>query len=901
MVKRGSGSLGAATASVLALLFASHATLAGVNGSRITATNAAQLIPKGPDATAGIGDWHISNGTLCAVISDVEHEGEFSAKGGVLIDLGFCGRADDHYTTAQDLVDASRARPMDGQEISLSVSQTSASVVVKLATQGARQTTTYTLNADQPTELKVHKRIERSTEDEGDFSLYTPIHFNYHSLEPFVFASRDLTQSNGFKQEDFVSRGTSAMTVATRNADTIITISPPTADFGIAYGWHLRSAKRVNQDSSYAVPSFVLADDESNALLVLTDTFYIGDGSKLGWLQLPQIPFLSLDQGDALELEEVIFVGKRGDVASVTDQLLRNTHDVSAQINNLNSALHIDLADGTPLTHARPDENGRVAFKLPAGQYRARLIGSASRSLEHAFAVTDSDLDLGTLALPGAAVLNLPQGAAMRLVFEGLEGTATPNFIDTHTGSSVMEEDGEHFREASEQLFLAGLPGDVEAVELPPGKYRVYATRGPEYSLEQSIIELAQGDKKTLEITTPTRVLSTPGFIASDLHVHAGRSFDNTFSEQERVRTFVAEHGEVMVSSEHDMPVDFAPLIRSMGADHMITSIAAAEVTSLLGTELNPYTAGHSNFFPYQPQPLAYRRGMVANEDRRLRDIINDVRKLSPNVVVQLNHPRHSDSLSGAIPDNYKELIDAGNFFDHMGTAGHPYQASKPLNSYPNNVLIEKDKTTGLRDLDFDLIEVVNPGGADHEARLRATRRDWLSLVKQGERKVATANSDSHMSAQQVAVPRTMVQVQGDSVATFNEPEFLRALKAGAVYGTTGPMLELDLSGKTMGETFTGERGQLRLRISSADWISVAKAEIQINGETVADYDLVDQPSNELLVPISFDKDSFVTVEVRGPITPLYSAIYPGISPYAFSNPIYVDFDADGEWQAPGL
>lgn len=901
MVRPSSRSLRVALITVLPFLFASNLSTAQVSGTRITSDNAAQLIPKGPDATAGIDDWLISNGTLCAAISDVNHEGEFSAKGGVLIDLGFCDRNDDHYTTAQDLVDASRARPLDGQEISLSLTSSTASITVKSSTAGARQTTVYSLSADAPTQLLINKRLERTDEDEANFSLYTPIHFNYHSLEPFVFASKDLDQSNGFKQQDFVSRGTSAMTTAARNADTIITISPPTAKAPIAYGWHLRSAQRVSEGSRYEVPKFVLADDTSNAFLVLTDTFYIGDGSNLGWLQLPQIPLLSLDQGDALEIEEVIYVGKRGDVAAVTDQLLSDTQTISGKTSNLNTALHIDFIDGTPLTHVRPDKAGGFSFQAPAGEYRARLTGSANRMRSTTFQVGDTAVSLATLSLPDAAVLYLPKGQAMRLVFIGLDGTETPNFVDTFTGSSVIEDDGEHFPKSSSQVFLAGLPGDVESVELTPGKYQVYATRGPEFSLEQSTITLTQGDAVALKIEVPKRILSTPGYIASDLHVHAGQSFDNTFSEAERVRTFIAEHGEVMVSSEHDLPVDFSPLIREMGAEQMITAIAAAEITSLLSTELNPYTAGHTNFFPYQPRPLEYRRGMVNNEDRRLRDIIHDVRQLSPDVVVQLNHPRQSDRLSGDLPDNFRDLIDAGDYFDHMGTAGYPYQPSKPLASHPNNVLLEKDKITGLRDLDFDLIEVINSGGPDHESRLRAVRLDWLSLVKQGERKVATANSDSHKSAEQVAVPRTMVQVSGDTVTSFNEAEFIRSLKAGKAYGTTGPMLELSLSGKGMSETFIGERGQLRLKISSVDWIPVDKAKIQINGETIAEYDLPNQSINELLVPISFDKDSFVTVEVSGPTTETYKIIYPDISPYAFSNAIFVDYDADGKWQAPGL
>ena len=112
---------------------------------RITAENASRLIQTGPDATGGIGDWHLSNGVICATISGVDHESELSTKGGVLIDLGFCGRDDDHYTFHQDLIDGKRTRPLDAQSIRTESDNNSASVIVDYAENGIEQTTRYRL------------------------------------------------------------------------------------------------------------------------------------------------------------------------------------------------------------------------------------------------------------------------------------------------------------------------------------------------------------------------------------------------------------------------------------------------------------------------------------------------------------------------------------------------------------------------------------------------------------------------------------------------------------------------------------------------------------------------------------------------------------------------------------
>jgi hypothetical protein len=881
------------------LCWANASAETGVFATQITPLNAATLISKGPDAIGGVDDWFFTNGTLCGIVSDVDHEGQFSTKGGSLVDLGFCGRADDHFSATHDLLQGSRKRPLDTTKIIYEQNQSTATIVVEGERDGTKIITRYSMSSNHPNQVQVTKKLSHTAGE--SFNFFTPLNFNYHSLESFVLNSKDLKRNNGFQSEDFVSRGVSAMGVAARDADTIITMSPPTAELGIAYGWHLKSAQRVNSDQRYDLPRFMLADDSSNAMVILSDTFYLGDGSKMGWLQLPQLPLMSLDKDSYIETHEVIYVGKKGDVASITDQLFSDAPMVSGHLNETNSAVHITTSDGVPFTHVRPGGEGNFAFRAPQGDYILTAKGTASREITKTITL-DQNLDLGPLKLPKPATILLPQGHAMRLLFVGINGTKSPDFANPLTGFSVQEDDGLHLIAPVPNVFLAGVNSDLKKVEIAPGEYQVYATKGPEYSLEKIIIKVEPQTEQRLDITIPSRALESPNYIASDLHVHSGISFDNAFLEAERVRTFVAEHGEVMVSSEHDVPVDYSTQIAALGVSDRITSIAAAEVTSLLPTTQNEFTGGHANFFPYTPDPTAYRRGMVNHEDKRWRDIIYQIKQQQgEQILVQLNHARLTLALSDKLPWNWQKLIDDGNFLDHMGPANHPYNPSKPLHSHPNNSLIEPHQHTGVRDLDIDLFEVINPAGEGNRERTEALRLDWLSFVKQGEKIVATANSDSHSSSEQVAVPRTMVAITDDRVTSFKQSEFLASLKSGNAYGTTGPLLEISLSGATMGGTFSGRRGQLSLKIKSAEWIPVNLVKVQINGETVDQYELNKGSEHTLLIPLSFNKDSFVTVEMSGPASIDYQRVYPNLEPYAFSNPIYVDFDSDGKWQAPGL
>ena len=914
--------------SLLVLSLTSAQAQAQLRAERITEANAGELIQAGPDAIGGIGDWFLGNGTLCAVISDVPHESQFSTQGGVLVDLGFCHRADDYFDSSQILLDASQNRPVNIDRVEVQVNDREAIVRTWGERDGVMLETRYQLSIEQPGQLVISHRIERMDDSESDFNFMASLWANYHSMETFVHASQDPGRSTGFVSRDFVTRGVSAISEAAQSADTLIFLSPSDAEDPISYGWQRRSAQRHFDGGVESLPSFILTDEETTLMISMAESFYLGDGSNLGWLQLAQIPLLALGKGERLEIEDVIYVGQRADVASVMDQMQPQASLVTGQLEDANAALHIDRMDGIPMTFVRPNADGQFALRLAPGEYRVRHLGSAGRVYEQDFQVALSNLQLELPPLAEVARFNLPHGQPMRLVFVGLDGTESPNFEDSLTGFQVDGGDQIYRPDRISQVFMAGVPSDPKQVELAAGSYRVYATRGPEYKLEMWEFEAVTGETRDLQIRAPQRALTTPGFIASDLHVHSGISFDNNFSSLARVRTFVAEQGEVMVSSEHEVPTNFTPFIEALGVQDQITSIDAAEITGVMATDLTPYSNGHLNFFPYPPDPTAFRNGMINHEDRRMRDILHELRQKYPDGLSQLNHARKNLKLSGRTPDNYKELINKGEFLEHMGVAGHPYNPDEPIDSAPNNSLIEPDPATGMRDIDFDAMELINPGGDFHEERVQAVRKDWLSFLKQGLRITGTANSDSHHYGEQVAVPRTMVAVRGDSIAEFDQAEFIKALKAGNAYGTTGPLLNIVLNaglegsapdsrgspdpsgqeewegvderaGVKMGQTMSGNQGRLLVTIQNADWIPVDVLSVQINGEEVAYQTIADQRSFQF--DLQFERDSFVTLEVKGAADELYRTIYPGLSPYAYTNPIYVDADGDGNWTPPGL
>lgn len=887
---------------LLALLF-SPIVEAEVRVARITDANVVELRREGPDAIGGVGDYFLGNGTLCAIVSAVAHETDLSASGGTLVDVGFCGRADDHYVSKQDLLDASRSAPVNIHRVEIAQGEDTASILTIGGYNGMLVEIRYTVSIDAPTELAITRTILRRHDAAPNPGMYAPITFNYASLLPFVFSSSDLSRSSGFEHTLFSTRGASAIPEAAQAADTIILITPPHTEVPISYGWQLIGARRISGTDTQDLPYFALADTGALAFVVPTDSFWVGDGSELSMLQLLQVPLLGVDVGDVLEIDERILIGRDGTVSAITDQFFLNAPELIGQVagemvgalGKPRAGVHVDLPDGTPVTSTTLDLAGHFAVRVPAGNYQLRVLGPADARIEQAVTVTAAGGNAGRMTLPDVGTIRLPRGEAVRLVFQGLGATEDPNLDDTHTG--FIEHGGPGI-DPVPAVFLAGIASDPEFAAVPAGRYRVYATRGIEYTVTHVDIDVAAGDVIELPLALPQRAVSSPQYIAADLHVHASPSMDNAFPVTERVRTFVAEHAEVMVAAEHETVFDFAPVVAAMGLEKQLVVVTGTEMTSEVRTARMPWTAGHANFFPVRYQPNAFRRGAPLNENRRLRDVLADVRTANPGVVTQLNHARSSDELAGEPQEDFEEKMRAGAYFDHLGI-GSPYRPDKPLDASPNVRLIEQDPATGVRDIDFDAIELLN-GTFDHNpTRTPALRKDWFSLMRQGVVLTGTANSDSHGKSQQVGLPRNMVRVRDDALAAFDVDEFAAALRRGASYGTTGPLLEVRLGDAELGGLYAGTAGTLSGRVYSPDWIDAFELRVQVDGHTVHTEGLAEDGS--FRVPLSFARDAFVTLEVFGDASETYAAVYPGHRPYAFTNPVFVDADGDGKWTPPGF
>ena len=136
-----------------------------------------------------------------------------------------------------------------------------------------------------------------------------------------------------------------------------------------------------------------------------------------------------------------------------------------------------------------------------------------------------------------------------------------------------------------------------------------------------------------------------------------------------------------------------------------------------------------------------------------------------------------------------------------------------------------------------------------------------------------------------------------DDPANFDEAAFVRAIRAGHVVGTTGPILDASIGDAGIGGLHHGRDGAIRVDVHAAPWIPVTQIRVYVNGQLTHEAEA--SQAMTVWFPHEYDRDAFVTVEVEGEPDAIYAARLPGFTPFAFTNPIYVDADNDGKWTPP--
>ena len=952
---------------------------------QVTVANAADRLFGGSDADGGIDDWYLSNGVVQAIIDDVGPQddlvallgpaappkvSEFAFTGCSLIDLGLAGKNNDHLSQIFTVGGLSTSNFILYDAVSASTTPTSATLtctgtLLGFATGATpvppanlRVTTEYTAKGSDPfltlttTVVNTHPTNPAAglggLLDASVWTLRAQVPFSPLANRGFRHAVLDFSAI-------FAALELPAFAAApaiVRPEDGVIDPVSGTAVDENAYGF-LGEQVSIDQDGPGGNPPVVAPVNQ-----------LFGVSSNL-LTALGNVPVGSLQPGGVLRYVRRVYVGGRNDVASVANLMLPElatrqgwqTGTISGDVNAVGqpdvaaSAIATrtggptipNLGANVPVTHFRTEASGAFAgVVLPVGTYSVEFrtperdpvtvtdvaVAAAANTVVSAPAFGEvATLELSTLEKVSGPDPLVPA----KVVIKGRDGTPDPQLrrdlialVQPTTGDDV-DLRADTFGGGPGQGNTVFLADGTATVQLRPGKYYVYASRGPEYSIRRRPLQLKAGGTKKLKLNL-RRIVDTTGWIAGDFHIHSARSMDSSAPPRDRVAAFAGEGVEVMVSTDHDFHLDYAPVIAAMGLGSLVTSIVGNEMTgSVPNPPAFPDSIGHINAWPLPVLPNARRDGAIEDEFvapnfvfKRLRDQGADV--------VQYNHPRAG--VSG---------ITSIGFFNNFG-----YDPELPITAAPNDVLLDDDvlgpgmsgvaNPDGTRNIDFDVMEIAN--GTDVPAYL-AVRRDWFSLLNQTDFSTVpfiggTGTSDTHrVTLESAGYARTYVGGAGDAPGSLSASTFDASVKAGNMVGTTGPFITFSAeSGGSagLGQTLvpTSPTVKLRIKVQASNWIPVEEVRVIANGFTTLTFDASTTPAVKpgptsawsqspkrvirfaATVPVTVAQDTYFVVEAGAKLSSLPSPsglandLVPGLVPFAFTNPIFVDIAGDG-FDPPGL
>jgi hypothetical protein len=431
-----------------------------------------------------------------------------------------------------------------------------------------------------------------------------------------------------------------------------------------------------------------------------------------------------------------------------------------------------------------------------------------------------------------------------------------------------------------------------EAVlKLPPGRYRVSAGKGVEWSLDAEVVEIASDAVRDVELR-PRHVVASVTLVACDLHVHAAPSLDSKMTEDDRLLSAASAGIRLMVATDHNVVADYAPALSRTDLGGAVALVPGLEITTS-----NP-AMGHFGVFPY---PSSQR--LPRHEHTTVSAVLADARRGNPASLVVVHRPR---------------APEGAGYFSAVGFDARSERVPSEMST------------------DFDMLEVYSGPDLKDRSKTEAVLRDWFALLDLGKRVVASGASDSHGNeAPWAGYPRTYVDIgrwkQGYSGGPLDVEATLAALRAGRGFVTSGPTIDFTLSGaiaddpalnKGMGTTLSADeaedakpgstirtqgRAVGHLRVRAPSWIDVSSIEIVAGGASVYKASLPPRPLSAGKEPgsdkdaaqraVRFDSDiafdlpplaRWVVVLVRGERAD--DDVLPGVAlqPLAFTNPIWV-------------
>ncbi len=434
-------------------------------------------------------------------------------------------------------------------------------------------------------------------------------------------------------------------------------------------------------------------------------------------------------------------------------------------------------------------------------------------------------------------------------------------------------------REAPERLamrdhVLYSING-TDRVTVPPGSYRVFASKGLEWSVAEQSLVITQGSEVSLRFAL-RREVDTTGWVSGDFHLHTlTHSGHGDANLKERVITFLGEGVEFAVATDHNHNTDYHPTMTELGVNDALTAVTGNEVS---------VPVGHFNAFPLEPDREI--PDVNAKDAKVLfRMIRQEPNRYGVTPIIQVNHPRWS-------------TID---YFGRCELDPVTLEAGRDTWSWGFDTveIFNENEGFGYFDAEVDKVEV--------SKSKHSVLHEWFKILNSGRRIRAVGNSDSHdVSAELAGYPRNFIRSATDDPGAISVSQIAESIRSGAVFTTIGPFVEFSVNGAPMGGDARAENGAVtaHVRVQAASWIDCDRIKVVVNGDVLQ---VIPVPQHrEVLrfdgtLTIAVTRDCWISLIVEGddPLAPIVTPQQRPVRPIAVLNPVWVDGDGDGRWTSP--
>lgn len=452
----------------------------------------------------------------------------------------------------------------------------------------------------------------------------------------------------------------------------------------------------------------------------------------------------------------------------------------------------------------------------------------------------------------------------------------------------------------------------VFSLDVPPGRYTAYVTRGFEFSRFEQQIDVVANETVTLAPVL-AHVLDTTGLVGAEFHQHSLASIDAKVPVAEKVLENAAEGVEMAASTDHDVITDFRPYVEQLGLKPFFFAVA--------GCEVSYQGIGHFQAYPWNVDVADPFRdnGSKMWWKKTVPQMLEGVRAMAGDPIIQINHPRAQ--LTGYFTSLPFNPVDGTRIL----------RDPPEIPTFPAAIYDEWAS-------DFDAVEV-NSGLGDvslftDAGRTELERRahdepesvpnlaDYFALLGAGMKVVAMGNSDTHHIDEGVGYPRNFMRAETDNPAELDEEDLRDAIRGQHNSVGEGCLLELFVGGQRksgMSEMISvDDLANIRVKLQAPEHVTPGDLAIFANGEARS----YDATSSTLVITNAGDTvsrrvndlktdDPIARVDhalsgvptTEGDLVILVASqggtgLAPtgGASAMCYSAPLYVDVDGDGEF-----